>query len=439
MWKLICYEIKKMIASRSGKIILLLFIGICLWQCQQDIKSIFNDDWNGLDVSQIIETQKSLDGNTYEQLYQKVPDIEKDAIHYNPKRELDEEGTSNRNSFDWKKVYKAYEDHTLTLDMINALIKDPESKFHSLEDVVIHYAYKDEFFWSIMNRYLPNKDVMLHRDQYVYQNANMTCLFGECDTVKDDLSKKEINRRFLKQSDIYRSNYIENNIIDRMNYTNMIILVATAVLFANIFSRETQGKTDTYLACSPISTKTVWAKIIFTLLLGVGLPLLCKLFVFIYSMMQSSGLHWQMLYYEETSMIASYIFTIKELIAFGFINQILMTISFCICILFISQKSKNTYFSAILSLIFVIFPIYFAVFRIGGYAIASYFPSNLLMYFIEHLSVMTYDGIINKLFILIAGVIVPSVVTYWIIWVILDAVLLFWMHKEGKMHRIHHA
>lgn len=224
-----------------------------------------------------------------------------------------------------------------------------------------------------------------------------------------------------------------------MNYTNMIILVVTAVLFANIFSRETQGKTDTYLACSPISTKTVWAKIIFALLLGVGLPLLCKLFVFIYSMMQSSGLHWHMLYYEETSMIASYVFTIKELIAFGFINQILMTISFCICILFISQKSKNTYFSAILSLIFVIFPIYFAVFRIGGYAIASYFPSNFLMYFTEHLSVMTYDGIINKLFISIAGVIVPSVVTYWIIWVILDAVLLFWMHKEGKMHRIHHA
>lgn len=214
MWKLICYEIKKMVASRSGKIILLLFIGICLWQCQQDIKSIFNDDWNGLDVSQIIETQKSLDGSTYEELYQKVPDIEKDAIHYNPKRELDEEETSNRNSFDWKKVYKAYEDHTLTLDMINALINDPESKFHSLEDVVIHYAYKDEFFWLIMNRYLPNKDVMLHRDQYVYQKANMTCLFGECGTVKDDLSKKEINRRFLKQSDIYQSNYIENNIID---------------------------------------------------------------------------------------------------------------------------------------------------------------------------------------------------------------------------------
>ena len=438
MWKLIYYEMKKLISSFSGKLILLLFLGICIWQTQQDIKSIFSDEWNGMEVSQFIEKQKSLEGN-YQEIYKKIPDLEKDAMHYNPKRELNEEETSSRNFFDWKKIYKAYENHTLTLDMVNDLIKEPELKFHSLDEVVINYAYKDDELWSRLIRYIPNQDIMLHRENYVYQSGNETCVLGECDKVKDEVSKKEINRRFLDLSHTYESNYIENNMIDRINYTNMIILIVIAVLFANIFSREAQAKTDTYLACSPVTTKTVAAKIIFALLLGVGIPILCKIVTFVYAILQSSTIHWDMFFYQQDDLIASYVFSIKELVGLGFINQILMTISLCICILFISQKAKNTYFSAILSLIFVIFPIYFGVFHMGGYEISSYFPSNLLMYFSEHLNITNYMGSITPLFISMAGFIIPSATKYWIIWVILDVILVLWMYKEGKSHQVYHA
>ena len=435
MWKLIYYEMKKLISSFSGKLILLLFLGICIWQTQQDIKSVFNDDWNGMEVSQLIEKQKSLEGN-YQDIYKKIPDLEKDAMHYNPNREIDEEMTNNMNSFDWKKIYKAYENHTLTLEMVNDLI---DIKFHSLDEVVIHYGYKDDLLWSNLIRYIPDQDIMLNRNNYIYQPGNNSCLLGECDNVKDEVSKKEINRRFLNLSNTYQSNYIENNIVDRINYTNMVILIVIAVLFANIFSREAQGKTDTYLACSPITAKTVGAKIIFALLLGAGIPLLCKIVTFVYAILQSSGIHWDMFFYKQENLIASYVFSIKELVSIGFINQLLMTISLCISILFISQKSKNTYFSAILSLIFVIFPIYYAVFHMGGYEIASYFPSNLLMYFSEHLNVVNYTSGVTPLFMSVAGLIIPAATKYWIIWIILDIILVLWMFREGKLHRVLHA
>lgn len=435
MWKLIYYEMKKLISSFSGKHILLLFLGICIWQTQQDIKSVFNDDWNGMEVSQLIEKQKSLEGN-YQDIYKKIPDLEKDAMHYNPNREIDEEMTNNMNSFDWKKIYKAYENHTLTLEMVNDLI---DIKFHSLDEVVIHYGYKDDLLWSNLIRYIPDQDIMLNRNNYIYQPGNNSCLLGECDNVKDEVSKKEINRRFLNLSNTYQSNYIENNIVDRINYTNMVILIVIAVLFANIFSREAQGKTDTYLACSPITAKTVGAKIIFALLLGAGIPLLCKIVTFVYAILQSSGIHWDMFFYQQENLIASYVFSIKELVSIGFINQLLMTISLCISILFISQKSKNTYFSAILSLIFVIFPIYYAVFHMGGYEIASYFPSNLLMYFSEHLNVVNYTSGVTPLFMSVAGLIIPAATKYWIIWIILDIILVLWMFREGKLHRVLHA
>ncbi|MCH4286127.1 MULTISPECIES: hypothetical protein [Bacillota] len=435
MWKLIYYEMKKLISSFSGKLILLLFLGICIWQTQQDIKSVFNDDWNGMEVSQLIEKQKSLEGN-YQDIYKKIPDLEKDAMHYNPNREIDEEMTNNMNSFDWKKIYKAYENHTLTLEMVNDLI---DIKFHSLDEVVIHYGYKDDLLWSNLIRYIPDQDIMLNRNNYIYQPGNNSCLLGECDNVKDEVSKKEINRRFLNLSNTYQSNYIENNIVDRINYTNMVILIVIAVLFANIFSREAQGKTDTYLACSPITAKTVGAKIIFALLLGAGIPLLCKIVTFVYAILQSSGIHWDMFFYQQENLIASYVFSIKELVSIGFINQLLMTISLCISILFISQKSKNTYFSAILSLIFVIFPIYYAVFHMGGYEIASYFPSNLLMYFSEHLNVVNYTSGVTPLFMSVAGLIIPAATKYWIIWIILDIILVLWMFREGKLHRVLHA
>ena len=435
MWKLIYYEMKKLISSFSGKLILLLFLGICIWQTQQDIKSVFNDDWNGMEVSQLIEKQKSLEGN-YQDIYKKIPDLEKDAMHYNPNREIDEEMTNNMNSFDWKKIYKAYENHTLTLEMVNDLI---DIKFHSLDEVVIHYGYKDDLLWSNLIRYIPDQDIMLNRNNYIYQPGNNSCLLGECDNVKDEVSKKEINRRFLSLSNTYQSNYIENNIVDRINYTNMVILIVIAVLFANIFSREAQGKTDTYLACSPITAKTVGAKIIFALLLGAGIPLLCKIVTFVYAILQSSGIHWDMFFYQQENLIASYVFSIKELVSIGFINQLLMTISLCISILFISQKSKNTYFSAILSLIFVIFPIYYAVFHMGGYEIASYFPSNLLMYFSEHLNVVNYTSGVTPLFMSVAGLIIPAATKYWIIWIILDIILVLWMFREGKLHRVLHA
>lgn len=435
MWKLIYYEMKKLISSFSGKLILLLFLGICIWQTQQDIKSVFNDDWNGMEVSQLIEKQKSLEGN-YQDIYKKIPDLEKDAMHYNPNREIDEEMTNNMNSFDWKKIYKAYENHTLTLEMVNDLI---DIKFHSLDEVVIHYGYKDDLLWSNLIRYIPDQDIMLNRNNYIYQPGNNSCLLGECDNVKDEVSKKEINRRFLNLSNTYQSNYIENNIVDRINYTNMVILIVIAVLFANIFSREAQGKTDTYLACSPITAKTVGAKIIFALLLGAGIPLLCKIVTFVYAILQSSGIHWDMFFYQQENLIASYVFSIKELVSIGFINQLLMTISLCISILFISQKSKNTCFSAILSLIFVIFPIYYAVFHMGGYEIASYFPSNLLMYFSEHLNVVNYTSGVTPLFMSVAGLIIPAATKYWIIWIILDIILVLWMFREGKLHRVLHA
>lgn len=435
MWKLIYYEMKKLISSFSGKLILLLFLGICIWQTQQDIKSVFNDDWNGMEVSQLIEKQKSLEGN-YQDIYKKIPDLEKDAMHYNPNREIDEEMTNNMNSFDWKKIYKAYENHTLTLEMVNDLI---DIKFHSLDEVVIHYGYKDDLLWSNLIQYIPDQDIMLNRNNYIYQPGNNSCLLGECDNVKDEVSKKEINRRFLNLSNTYQSNYIENNIVDRINYTNMVILIVIAVLFANIFSREAQGKTDTYLACSPITAKTVGAKIIFALLLGAGIPLLCKIVTFVYAILQSSGIHWDMFFYQQENLIASYVFSIKELVSIGFINQLLMTISLCISILFISQKSKNTYFSAILSLIFVIFPIYYAVFHMGGYEIASYFPSNLLMYFSEHLNVVNYTSGVTPLFMSVAGLIIPAATKYWIIWIILDIILVLWMFREGKLHRVLHA
>ena len=435
MWKLIYYEMKKLISSFSGKLILLLFLGICIWQTQQDIKSVFNDDWNGMEVSQLIEKQKSLEGN-YQDIYKKIPDLEKDAMHYNPNREIDEEMTNNMNSFDWKNIYKAYENHTLTLEMVNDLI---DIKFHSLDEVVIHYGYKDDLLWSNLIRYIPDQDIMLNRNNYIYQPGNNSCLLGECDNVKDEVSKKEINRRFLNLSNTYQSNYIENNIVDRINYTNMVILIVIAVLFANIFSREAQGKTDTYLACSPITAKTVGAKIIFALLLGAGIPLLCKIVTFVYAILQSSGIHWDMFFYQQENLIASYVFSIKELVSIGFINQLLMTISLCISILFISQKSKNTYFSAILSLIFVIFPIYYAVFHMGGYEIASYFPSNLLMYFSEHLNVVNYTSGVTPLFMSVAGLIIPAATKYWIIWIILDIILVLWMFREGKLHRVLHA
>ena len=435
MWKLIYYEMKKLISSFSGKLILLLFLGICIWQTQQDIKSVFNDDWNGMEVSQLIEKQKSLEGN-YQDIYKKIPDLEKDAMHYNPNREIDEEMTNNMNSFDWKKIYKDYENHTLTLEMVNDLI---DIKFHSLDEVVIHYGYKDDLLWSNLIRYIPDQDIMLNRNNYIYQPGNNSCLLGECDNVKDEVSKKEINRRFLNLSNTYQSNYIENNIVDRINYTNMVILIVIAVLFANIFSREAQGKTDTYLACSPITAKTVGAKIIFALLLGAGIPLLCKIVTFVYAILQSSGIHWDMFFYQQENLIASYVFSIKELVSIGFINQLLMTISLCISILFISQKSKNTYFSAILSLIFVIFPIYYAVFHMGGYEIASYFPSNLLMYFSEHLNVVNYTSGVTPLFMSVAGLIIPAATKYWIIWIILDIILVLWMFREGKLHRVLHA
>lgn len=438
MWKLIYYEMKKLISSFSGKLILLLFLGICLWQTQQDIKSIFSDDWNGMEVSQLIEKQKSLEGN-YQDIYKKIPDFENDAIHYNPHRDIDEEMTTNMNFFDWKKVYKAYEDHTLTLEMINDLIDNPDLKFHSLDEVNIRYGYKDDFLWLILNQYIPEQDIMLNRKNYVYQSENNTCVLGECNMVKDEVSKKEINRRLLNLSNTYQSNYIENNIVDRINYTNMIILIVIAVLFANIFSREAQGKTDTYLACSPITTKTVGAKIIFALLLGTGIPILCKIVTFVYAIFQSTGIHWDIFFYQQESLIASYVFSIKELVGIGFINQLIMTISLCISILFISQKSKNTYFSAILSLIFVIFPIYYAVFHMGGYEIASYFPSNLLMYFSEHLNVVNYTSGVTPLFMSVAGLIIPAATKYWIIWIILDIILVLWMFREGKLHRVLHA
>lgn len=438
MWKLIYYEMKKLISSFSGKLILLLFLGICIWQTQQDITSIFHDKRDGLNAAQLIEKQKNLEGN-YQDLYKNIPDLEKDAIHDNPKRALDEESTTNMNFFDWKKVYQAYENHTLTLEMVNDLIKDPGLKFHSLDEVYIRYGYKDDELWSMLMRYMPAKDIMLHRENYVYQTGSKTCVLGDCDNVKDEVSKKEINRRFLNLSNIYQSNYIENNIIDRINYTNMIILIVIAALFANIFSRETQAKTNTYLACSPVTGKVVGAKIIFALLLGVGIPILCKIVTFGYAILQSSKIHWNMVFYQQESMIASYVFSIKELVGLGFINQILMITSLCICILFISQKAKNTYFSAILSLIFVIFPIYYAVFRMGGYEIASYLPSNLLMYFSEHLNVVNATTSITPLFISIAGFIIPAVAKYWIIWTILDIILILWIYKEGRLHRISFA
>ena len=75
----------------------------------------------------------------------------------------------------------------------------------------------------------------------------------------------------------------------------------------------------------------------------------------------------------------------------------------------------------------------------GGYEIASYFPSNLLMYFSEHLNVVNYTSGVTPLFMSVAGLIIPAATKYWIIWIILDIILVLWMFREGKLHRVLHS
>lgn len=440
MWKLICYEAKKLTSSISGKIILLLFLGICLWQFQQDLHA--TSLLRRSDIKDVIAQQKKLEGS-YETLakHSTMPDLEYDHRHLNVHRPLDEESTSDMNGFNWKKIYRAYEDGTLSEDEIKEAMNDSSEEKYSLEDFTIYYAYEDDDLWYLIDHLMPESEKMLHRKEYLYTEENKDtqamCVLQDCDAIQDDVSRNEINRRFLSLPTTYHSNVLGSMLTNNLSYTNFLMLIVLGILFANIFSKETQSKTDIYLASSPNGgVKVIWAKIILCILLGVLIPVLAKIGVLILILMRYGGLDWNMFYFEKEGLISSYLYTFKELIPASLINYSIGTLSLCISILFISQKSKNSYLAAVFALIFVILPIYYEMFRIGGNSVASFFPSNLLMRFSENLSAYSYFNGNQTLFYSIFGIVLPKISIYWIFWIILDTVLIGTMVWEGKRHHI---
>ena len=435
MWKLICYEMKKMLSSLSGKIALVLFLGICIWQVPEDIAKTKQISFANME--DVVLLQKELEGR-YD-MKKEIPNLAYDRIHINKNRVLDEKATDEMNPFDWKQIYQAYEKGTLTLDMVNDLIKDPELKAASLKDFTINYAYQDDDTWDIVMRLLPEEDVMVHREKYMYDEKALTsgiCVLGDCNQIEDTVSRKEINRRFLSLPDEYHSNAMGNALFDTLGYTNFLMLMMMAILFANIFSKETQMKTDVYLAYSPNGgVKVIWAKLFLCLAIGVGIPLLAKGWILAVTLYES-GFDWSMFYYDQGGMVASYIFTFKELIPIAFINMLIGLVSLCICILFMSQKSKNSYIAAVGALIFVMFPIYFGFFNLGGTKLISLFPSNLLMRLLENLSANTYGADSHQLFVSLFGWVIPKVAIYWIFLIIINTILMISMIREGKRHCI---
>lgn len=454
MWKLICYEARKLFSTKSGWLIFLLFVGANLWQIKADLTGfgIYDYSENAQHeiisknvTNEVISEQKKLEGTYEELLKKKIPNKEFDTTHLNPNRELDNVQMELRYGKQWEQLSKAYEEHTLTQKMLDDYKLD-DGESYDLESFVMYYTYQDEEQWNhepynTISKLLPSAEMMLDRSSYLYtkenQEGNDLCVLGVCSEVSDTVTREEINRRFLSMPDTYHSNLVGNAVAGTISYSNFIILIVMAMLFANVFSKETGNHTDIYLACSPMGgASVVKAKLIFVLSVGILIPFMAKLLSAGILMMQYGGFDWNMMYFDAYGYISNYLYTIKEMILYGLFNQVIGSFSLCVVTLFVSQKCKNSYFVAILSLILVILPIYYQMFIRDGLDIARFFPSNLLMRFAENLSLETYFSGVQPLFLSIFGLVIPKLYAYWLFWLVLNTVLITWMIWEGKRHLV---
>lgn len=454
MWKLICYEARKLFSTKSGWLIFLLFVGANLWQIQADLTGfgIYDYSENAQHeiisknvTNEVISEQKKLEGTYEELLRKKIPNKEFDTTHLNPNRELDNVQMELRYGKQWEQLSKAYEEHTLTQKMLDDYELD-DGESYDLASFVMYYTYQDEERWNqepynTISKLLPSAGMMLDRSSYLYTKENQTgndlCVLGACSEVSDTVTREEINRRFLSMSDTYHANLVGNAVVGTISYSNFIILIVMAMLFANVFSKETGNHTDIYLASSPMGgAHVVKAKLIFVLSIGILIPFLGKLITAGILVMQYGSFDWNMMYFDTYGYISNYLYTIKEMILSGLFNQVIGSFSLCVVTLFISQKCKNSYFAAILSLILVILPIYYQMYIRDGLDIARFFPSNLLMRFSENLSLETYFAGVQPLFFSIFGLVIPKLYAYWLFWIVLNTLLISWMIWEGKRHLV---
>lgn len=454
MWKLICYEARKLFSTKSGLLIFLLFAGVNLWQIKSDLTGfgVYKYTENAQQevqsknvTKEVIREQKKLEG-TYEDLREKnLPNTESDAVHLNPNRELDKTQMEQRYGKQWEQLSKAYEEHTLTQEMLDDYELD-DGKSYDLESFIMYYTYLDEEKWNdepwyTIVKLLPSSEIMVNRSAYLYSKENQTdndlCVLSGCSDVRDTVTREEINRRFLSMPDTYHANLIGNAVVDQINYANFIILILMAMLFANVFSKETGSHTDIYLASSPMGgAHVVKAKLILVLSIGILIPVIGKLISGGILVMQYGGFDWNMMYFNTYGHVSNYIYTIKEMILYGLLNHVIGLFSLCVVTLFISQKCKNSYLAAIISLVLVILPIYYQMFLRDGLDIARFFPSNLLMRLSENLSLETYYTGIQPLFLSLFGMIIPKLYAYWLLWIVLNTILISWMIWEGKCHLV---
>lgn len=447
MWKLIYYEAKKLIQSKSGCIILLLFLAICCWQMKDDLEK---------EPDNSLQYQLKAEGS-YNTLLERLalPDISKDRTTRNPDRPLHEDRMKNMYGDQWEAIITALENHTLTyeqyLNSIKGNADNNQQEAQLLKEAFDHlelqYFYQDDELQERVAESLPNIELLLHRENYLYtkenRNTDSLCILGTCRAVQDEVTRQELNRRFLALDDEYHAAAGASLISGVSSYTNFILLIVMAILLGNIYSKEVSNKTDIYLTTSSMGgRRSVIAKLLLTLIIGFVIPMLCKL-ITVFLLIQKVGpFDWSMVSYGAGTYIASYIFTFKELIGYGLCNYAIGLIALCVSFLFISMKSKNSYVAGVVCMLFVILPIYYEFFAMEGIHAEQWLPSNLMMRFDAH---FTVDGLYRafdasgKLFISVFGMVVPEIFQYWLAWLVVLAVLITLMCWEAKRHLIHHA
>lgn len=447
MWKLICYEWKKIVKSRSGVILLTLLVLTCGYQIKSNMDSTLKDySYVSDEKMDVLKEQQKYDGKSFVEMKETLKetfDEEADRQHYNEKRPLDKDYMKMMYGMHWKEVMQAYEKGTLTQEMLKKwqvrnTDDEKSDKIAVLEDFHMEYVYLDANENADRKNLYPDITMLTNRQAYLYTKekakaGSTQCFLGDC-AVFDAKYYDTLNTRFLNASKTYHTTIVANKYSSDVGRANFLIILLISILLGNMYSKESSEQTQVYLSTSKAGLKKApLAKLIVALMIGVLLPMLIPIVSCIANYIQYGGISLDMFYFNYGDFSAydaiPYIFTYRELLLLGFVSMLVGYSALTFTSLTLSRYVKNSYIAGIIVLLIAILPIY-NVFHFGDLDFNIWFPSYMLMRFFDNI------GLTPQVFVAFGDAVFPRVWLYVLLWCIGSGICAFLLHYKNRKHFI---
>lgn len=447
MWKLICYEWKKLAKSRSNLLLFVVLLAACAYQIKTNVTTDIKDYYFVSDEHlDVVKEQQNFANKSFEELQKQMGAIhynEIDQEHYNSSRSLDENYMKVTYGTHWKELVKAYEEHTLTQEMLNDwnVMSQDDTQQQSivrLEDFTIHYLYTDEREVSDLKAMFPDTVILTNRQDYLYtkekaEQGSTQCFLKECNGF-NAMYYDTLNTRFLNASKTYHPTILANKYFDEIMRVNFLVLLLISILLGNIYSKESSEQTMIYLCTSKAGWKKVSiTKLIVALTIGVLIPMLIPIISSLVNYLRYGGFDLQMFYYGigdvSANSIVPYIFTNGELLIIVCFALLVGYTALTLTCLTISRYVKNTYIAGVSVLMLTILPIY-NIFTLQSTNLNVWFPSYLLMRIFDNL------GYTSQLFFQFGSITILRLWLYVLVWFLGCGICLLLIHQKNKKHLI---